>query len=63
MGSQRWEDGPLTVNVSYVAPQMPTKLPTNQLPKVSIDEARRSLPHVFIRQVPANRVSFLKWHA
>jgi len=36
MGSQWWEDAPLTVNVSYVAPQMPTKLPTNQLPKVCI---------------------------
>jgi len=35
MGSQWWDDAPLTVNVSYVAPQMPTKLPTNQLPKVS----------------------------
>jgi len=38
MGSQWWEDAPLTVNVSYVAPQMPTKLPTNQLPKVSSDD-------------------------
>jgi len=36
MGSQWWEDAPLTANVSPVAPQTPTKLPTNQLPKVSI---------------------------
>ena len=41
MGSQWWEDAPLTVNVFYVAPQMPTKLPTNQLPKVSFAEDER----------------------
>ena len=41
MGSQWWEDAPLTVNVSYVAPQMPANLPTNKLPKVSNVQAGR----------------------
>jgi len=36
MGYQWWDGALLIVDVSYVAPEVPTKLPINQLPKVSI---------------------------
>jgi len=35
MGYQWWDGALLIVDVSYMAPAVPTKLPTNQLPKVS----------------------------
>ena len=36
MGYQRWDGALLIVDVSYVAPDVPTMLPTDQLPTVSI---------------------------